>query len=311
MSVSPVAPFQRKVGGAASKFDRLGRRKIWSLSMKILSAGAVAVVLTPLFLVIYQAILLGGSVISFSFFTSLPPLACSPQPGVSCAAGGVANGIQGTLIVVGLASLIAIPIAVVAAIYLVEYDVRRSGSIVSFAADVLTGVPSIIVGMFIYAILVIYYPQIVFSVVAGSFALAVLMIPIITRTSEEALRTVPHSMREAALALGIPKWRTSLQITLVAALPGVVTGCLFGVMRAAGETAALLLTLFGSQRFFQGLTEPAAALPLQIYVYGTSPYLNWQQLAWGATLVLIGLVLVLSVISRLVLDRLARRMRGG
>jgi len=223
----------------------------------------------------------------------------------------VGSAIQGTLILVGLATAISVPVGLGAAIYAVEFRSRFLGLAISFTADVLTGVPSIIAGVFIYAYFVIYDPSIVFSTITGALALSVIMIPIVTRTCEEALRTVPHAVREAALALGISRWRTTLQIVVTTALPAIVTGILLSVMRASGEAAPLLFTAFGSRLGFQGFNNPINALPLLIYNFAESPYHNWIDLAWGAALILIILILITSVISRLVVQRMVHRMQGG
>ena len=293
------------------RFDRLGRRKAFSLGMTVLTGVAVLIILIPLGAVIYQAASFGAAVISPGFFVEEPPIPCTPVNGIVCAPGGIGPAIQGTLILIALASAVAIPIGVLAAIYIVEFGRQRPiAQVISSAADVMSGVPSIVAGVFIYALFVTYYPRIVFSAISGSLALAFLMIPIVTRTSEEALRTVPNSVREAALALGISKWKISLRIVLVATLPGVLTGALLAVARAAGEAAPLLLTAFGNPRFAQGLDQPIDAMPILIFQFATSPYHNWQALAWGAALILILLVLLLSVISRAVLARISRRMGG-
>ncbi|MCI4372256.1 MAG: phosphate ABC transporter permease PstA [Thermoplasmata archaeon] len=294
------------------KFDRSARRKLWSHTMTVLAGLCALVALIPLASVIYQAAVLGGPVLSVDFLTANPPSPCSPVVGQPpCAVGGIGSAIQGTLILVGLATAISVPIGLAAAVFAVEYRGRFLGLAISFTADVLTGVPSIIAGVFIYTYFVIYYPVIVFSALTGALALSVIMIPIVTRTCEEALRTVPHSLREAALALGIPKWRTTLQIVVVTALPAVLTGILLSVMRAAGEAAPLLFTAFGSRLGFQGFNNPINALPLLIYNFAESPYKNWISLAWGAALILIILILIASVLSRLVVNRMVRRMRGG
>ena len=209
-------------------------------------------------------------------------------------------------------SLVAVPVWAGGAIFTVEYGDRYAAArIVGVVADVMSGIPSIVAGVFVYSLILYYAPQIVFSTISGSLALAVLMIPIVTRTSENALRTVPRSTREAALALGIARWKTSLRIALVAALPGVLTGILLAIARAAGEAAPLLLTDAGSFRGFDGFNNQVANMPITIFLFADSPYQNWYQVAWGAALVLILIVLVLSVASRLVLDRMARKMRGG
>lgn len=293
------------------RFERTQRRKWLSVATKILSGLAVVAVLIPLVAVIGEAVVLGGSAFSWQFFTSNPPLPCSPRSGVTCPTGGIAPAIEGTLILIALAALWSVPVGVGAAIFAVEYGDRyRAARIVGFVADVMSGIPSIVVGVFVYSMLVYYAPTIVFSTLSGSFALAVIMLPIVTRTTETAMRTVPRAVREAALALGIARWKTSLRIVFVTALPGVLTGVLLAIARAAGEAAPLLLTDGGSFRGFVGLDQQVAAMPILIFTFADSPYQNWIRLAWGAALVLILLILVLSVVSRLTLERMSRRMRG-
>ncbi len=290
--------------------DHLARRKLWSHIVTVLAGLTVIAVLLPLVSIIYEAFSQGASVISFSFLVSNPPLPCSNIAGVTCPVGGIGPALQGTIILISIAGTISITIGIAAAVYAVEYPGKWFGRAISFTADVLTGLPSIIAGLVIYSYLVLYYPQIVFSAISGTLALSIIMIPIVTRTCEEALRTVPQSVREAALALGIPKWRTNLQIVLVTALPGVLTGALLAVMRGAGEAAPLLFTAFGSPVPYQGLNQPIAALPLMIYEFALSPYSNWIALAWGAVLILVLLILVTSILSRLVILRMTRRMKG-
>ena len=292
------------------RFDRDVRRKIWSWVVAALAGLCVLVVLIPLASVIYEAVQFGFPAFSPSFLTALSPPPCSPVSGAQCQAGGVGPAIQGTLILVGFATLISVPVGVAAATVAVEYRSRLFGLAISFTADVLTGLPSIIAGVCIYAYFVLYDPTVVFSTLTGALALSIIMIPIVTRTCEEALRIVPDSLREAAMALGVPKWRATLQIVLVTALPGVLTGILLSVMRAAGEAAPLLFTAFGSRIFYQGLNHPVNALPLLIYNFAESPYQNWISLAWGAALLLIVMILIVSVLSRLVIRRMVRRMRG-
>lgn len=293
------------------KFDRAVRRKYFSHGMTILSGLTIVAILVPLAAVIYEAAVLGGSVFNVAFFTQGVPYPCSPRPGITCSQGGIAPAIQGTLILIGLASLYAVPLGVGAAIFSVEYGGQRAAArIIGLVADVLSGVPSIVAGIFIYSLILLYDPAIVFSTLSGSLALAVLMTPIVTRTTEEALRTVPNSVREAALALGISRWKTSIRIVFVTALPGVVTGVLLAVARAAGEAAPLLLTDGGSLRGFVGINQQVAAVPIMMFTFATSPYANWIRLAWGAALFLILLILGLSLASRFVLIRLARRVRG-
>jgi len=291
------------------RFDRLGRRKLLSHLATVLSGAAMIVVMIPLVLVLYEAFTLGGSVLSWSFLTSDPPTACSPRAGVACPVGGIGPAIEGTFILIGLAGLLAVPVGIAAAMFSVEYgDKYPAARLVGFVADVLSGVPSIVVGVFVYSLVLLYDPAIVFSTISGSLALAMIMIPIVTRTSEAALRTVPRSMREAALALGIARWKTATRIVLVAAAPGILTGVLLALARVAGEAAPLLLTDGGSFRGFAGFDQQVAALPILIFTFADSPYQNWIAVAWGAALVLILLVLALSIAMRLVLDRIARRM---
>jgi phosphate transport system permease protein len=292
------------------RFDRHARRKAFSHAVTVLAGLSVIAVLIPLASILYEAASFGAPVFSLSFFTQAAPPPCSPAPGRQCAVGGVGSAIQGTLILVALAGLISVVVGVAAAVFATEYRGRGLGRAISFTADVLTGVPSVIAGVFIYAYFVLYDPSIVFSTLTGSLALSVIMIPIVTRTTEEALRTVPNSIREAALALGISKWRATLQIVFITALPGVLTGALLSVMRGAGEAAPLLFTAFGARVFYQGLDKPINALPLLIFNFAESPYQNWIDLAWGAALLLILLILVVNVLSRLVIQRMVRRMRG-
>jgi phosphate transport system permease protein len=294
-------------------FDRATRRKWFSHGMVVLTGLSIVVVATPLIWIIYETVLLGGSVFNVGLFTQGIPYPCTPGHGIVCQQGGLVVPIEGTLILVGLAALYAVPIGIGAAIFSVEYGgQRRWARITGLVSDVLSGVPSIVAGAFVYALLILYEPAIVFSTFAGSLALAVLMLPIVTRACEEALRTVPHSVREAALALGISRWKTSVRIVLVGALPGIVTGVLLGIARAAGEAAPLLLVLGnGCVHPLQGIQAEGCGLPLWIYYGATNPYQNWANLAWAAALILILLILGLSVVSRLVLDRMARRMRGG
>ena len=221
------------------------------------------------------------------------------------AGGGMANSLVGTIILVVLASLFGLPLGIGAGIYLAEYGRGRLATAVRFAADVLTGIPSITIGLFAYAALVV--PFRTFSAIAGGVALGVIMLPVVTRTTEEMIRLVPGSLREAALALGAPRWRVILSIVLPTALGGIVTGALLAVARVAGETAPLLFTAFGNQFWSRSLIQPIAALPLQIFAYAISPYDDWHRQAWAGALVLVSLVLCLSVAARV----LARRPSSG
>jgi phosphate transport system permease protein len=289
-------------------FDRLARRKIFSHVVTVLGGLAVLVVLIPLASVIYTAASRGGSLLlNPAFYVKLPPLPCST---IACQTVGIGPAIQGTLILLGLSGAISTAIGVSAAIFASEYRTHGLGQAISFTADVLTGVPSIIMGVFIYSYFALYDPRLAFSALTGTLALSILMIPIVIRTTEEALRTVPNSLREAALALGMSKWRTTVRIVLATAFPGILTGILLAIMRAAGEAAPLLFTAFGSRLFFSGVNHPVAALPLLIFEFAESSYSNWIAVAWGATLFLIILVLAANVLSRLSIQRMVRRMGG-
>jgi phosphate transport system permease protein len=210
--------------------------------------------------------------------------------------GGIGNAIAGTLILLGLASLMGMPFGIATGIYLAEFGEGRFASLVRFVADTLTGVPSIVVGVFAYTLIVLPMKQ--FSAFAGAVALALIMIPIVTRTTEEMIRLVPTSLREGALALGAPQWRVTLGVVLPAAASGIATGAMLAVARISGETAPLLFTAFGSRFFSFRLDEPVASLTVQIYNYAISPYDEWHAQAWAATLVLMTLILVINITVR-------------
>jgi phosphate transport system permease protein len=259
------------------------------------------VALIPLGLVLWFTIVNGlPSVIHPQFFfnSELPP--CEPScPAVSQA--GVGHAIVGTAIMVGIASLIAVPIGILGGIYLAEYGVARWSSWVRLAADVLVGTPSIAIGLFIYTFLVV--PLHHFSGFSGAVALAVLMLPIVMRTTEGAVSLIPNGLRESGLALGLPRWRVSLQLILPAAAPGVITGALLSVARAGGETAPLLFTAFGAHILSLNPNAAMQALPVTVFRYALLPYKSLQAQAWGAALVLIILVLGINLISRWILRR--------
>jgi phosphate transport system permease protein len=208
----------------------------------------------------------------------------------------MANGMVGSALLIALASVIGIPVGVFGALYLVEFGGGKVSNAVRFAADVLSGVPSIITGMVAYTLLVV--PMKGFSALAGAVALALIMIPIVLRTTEEQLKMVPGSLREASLALGVPLWRTSLKVTLRSAATGVMTGILLAIARIAGETAPLLFTALGNQFWSRKLSEPIAAMPLQIFNFAISPYEDWHQLAWAGALVLVTVMFALSLTAR-------------
>ncbi|HYU53737.1 MAG TPA: phosphate ABC transporter permease PstA [Gemmatimonadaceae bacterium] len=243
----------------------------------------------PLLLILLHLLRKGATSLSLSFFTHMP------RP-VGEAGGGMANAIVGTLVLIGIASAIGLPIGIGAGLYLAEKRTTALAYTVRFLSDVLNGLPSIVIGIFAWEFLV--RPIGHFSALAGGVALGSMMIPLVTRTTEEMLRVVPTSLREAALALGYQKWRTSISVVLRTALGGIATGALVAVARIAGETAPLLFTAFGNQFWSTGLREPIAALPLQIFTYAISPYDEWHQQAWAGALVLITIVLIISIAAR-------------
>ena len=243
----------------------------------------------PLLLILWHLLKKGASSLSLAFFTNMP------KP-VGEVGGGMANAIVGTLIMIGIACAIGLPIGIGSGIYLSEKRSTPLAQTVRFLADVLNGLPSIVMGIFAWEILV--RPAGHFSALAGGTALGAMMIPLVTRTSEEMLRVVPVSLREAALALGYPRWRTSLSVVVRTALAGIATGALVAVARIAGETAPLLFTAIGNQFWSTALREPIAALPLQIFAYAISPYDEWHAQAWAGALVLISIVLIISLAAR-------------
>jgi phosphate transport system permease protein len=272
----------------------LARRRAASGIMIALTLLAAAVAVVPLVVILGYLIKEGAGALSLDFFTHMPRPAGEPG-------GGMANAIVGTLILVGVASVIGLPVGIGAGLYLAEHKGTKLAELVRFLADVLNGLPSIVMGIFAWEFLV--KPLGHFSALAGGAAIGAMMIPLVTRTTEEMVRTVPQSLREAALALGYPRWRTSLQIVLRTALGGIVTGVLVAIARVAGETAPLLFTVMGNQFWSTDLTQPIAALPLQIYTYATGPYDDWHAQAWGAALCLLILKGLLSLTARQVTAR--------
>lgn len=277
--------------------NRRDRRRLKSNAMVALMIAAVVIAVLPLLFILGSLLVHGASSLSLAFFTRVPVPAGETG-------GGVVHAIVGTLIIVGIASLIGVPVGIGAGIYCAEYPGSRMALITRFLSDVMNGTPSIVVGVFAWTLIVARSHH--YSAVAGSAALAMLMIPMVMRTTEELLKLVPNSLREAALALGYARWRTTLSIMLRTALPGIVTGTLLAVARVAGETAPLLFTALGNQYLSFKPNGPMAALPLVVFSYATGPYEEWHRFAWAAALVLIIVVLVLSIAARL-----ATRQRFG
>jgi phosphate transport system permease protein len=272
-------------------------RKLLSSAFVGFCALSVLIALVPLALILFFVITQGIRAVNLDFFTHMPrPVG---EPG-----GGMANAIVGTLIVTGLASLMAVPIGVISGIYMSEYAGTRFASAARFAADTLNGVPSIVIGVFAYGVVVLPFKQ--FSAIAGGFALGVMMIPIIARTTEELLLLVPGAMREGALALGATRARAVFTVVLPAALPGIVTGVVLALARIAGETAPLLFTAFNNRFFTTKLTQPISTLTVQVFTYATGPYEDWHRQAWAGALVLVTIVLLCSLLARFATRRLER-----
>jgi phosphate transport system permease protein len=276
------------------------RRKALSAVFVAFCAGSVLVALVPLGFVLFFVISQGLQSINLAFFTHLP------LP-VGEAGGGMANAVVGTLIVSGLAALMAVPIGILSGIYMAEYTGSRFAGLVRFAADTLNGVPSIVIGLFAYVVAVLPFRQ--FSALAGGFALGVMMIPIIARTTEELLLLVPETLREGALALGATRTRAVFSVVVPAALPGIVTGVVLALARIAGETAPLLFTAFNNRFFSTSLRQPISTLTVQVFTYATGPYEDWHRQAWAGALVLVSIVLGCSLLARLATRRL-ERMHG-
>ena len=269
-----------------------GKRKIVNVLMCTLLVLAAVVALIPLLSVFSYVLSKGLPALDFSFFTKLP------QP-VGEVGGGMANAIVGTGILVGIACLIGIPWGLGIGIYLSEYGRGKYADSVRFATDMLSSVPSIIIGLFVYTVVVL--PMKRFSALAGGIALGILMVPTIARSSEELLKMVPQHIREAGLALGLPRWKVILRVVLRGAMGGIITGIMLAIGRVAGETAPLLFTAFGNRLWHHGLDQPIASLPVQIYTYAISPYDDWHRQAWAGALVLVFVVFITNVITRLVI----------
>ncbi|HEY7172474.1 MAG TPA: phosphate ABC transporter permease PstA [Vicinamibacterales bacterium] len=276
-------------------------RKLVSSLFVAFCGASVLLALIPLALVLFFVISQGVQALNLEFFTSMP------KP-VGEAGGGMANAIVGTLLLTGLGSLFAVPVGILAGVYMSEYAGSRFASAIRFAADTLNGVPSIVIGVFVYGIAVLPFKQ--FSAFAGGLALGIMMIPIIARTTEELLLLVPGTMREGALALGATHARAVFSVVLPAAAPGIVTGVVLALARIAGETAPLLFTSFNNRFFTTDLRQPISSLTVQVFTYAISPYEDWHRQAWAGALVLVAIVLTCSLLARFATRRLQRMARG-
>jgi phosphate transport system permease protein len=275
-------------------------RQFKDVLMRVITFACAVLVVTPLVLVFYHLAKLGFTSMNVAFFTQLP------KP-VGEVGGGMANAIVGTFLLLGQAALIGVPVGVLGGIYLSEYGGSKLNWWIRFAADILNGVPSIVWGIVVYGLMVM--PMHGASALAGGVVLGMMMIPLVMRTTEEVLQLVPHSYREASLALVIDKWKTIVTIVVRTALKGIVTGVLLALARVAGETAPLMFTAFGNLGWAHKLTEPVAALPLQIYEYAKSPYNDWNRQAWAGALVLLVLVFVINIVVRfLTRDRFRQKI---
>ncbi len=275
-------------------------RKAVNGVMLTLTGVCTLVTVSTLFVILGFLLYNGARSLNWAFFTQLPA-----PPGE--AGGGMANAMLGTVQIVGMAAAIGLPVGFLAGVYLAEFEDKTFASVVRYVADLLNGVPSIVVGIMAWTLVVV--PTKTFSGLAGAIALSVMLIPIVTRQTEQFLREVPNSLREGALALGATKWRMIATVAVPAGSKGILTGMILGVARISGETAPLLFTALFNQ-FWGGITQPTASLPVLIYNYATSPYDDWHQQAWAAGLVLIGLVLTANILARLVLARGVSVPRG-
>ena len=268
------------------------RRRVTNVLMLGLTGVAAVLTVVPLLLIFFYLMQAGVTALNLDFFTKLP----AP---VGQTGGGMGNAILGTLLLVGVAALIGLPVAIGAGVFLAEAGTSKFANLVRFVADVMNGIPSIVIGIFVWAWVVVAMGH--FSALAGGVALAIMLVPMVTRTTEEIIRLIPRELREGALALGFTRWRTTIGVILPAAKGGILTGALVALARIAGETAPLLFTAFGNPFWQLGLNEPISALPLQIFQYAISPYDEWHRQAWAGSLVLIALVLVVSLTARLLI----------
>ena len=294
-------PFHTPPEPGGAMLPQQGRQTAWMRAnsawryatnhvVTVLAITSTVLVIAPLVAILIYLLYMGASSLNVAFFTHIP----AP---VGESGGGMANAIVGSAIILAMASLMGIPVGIAAGVYLAEFGRGKMlASAIRFTADVLNGVPSIVMGIAAWVVLVDGHG---FSAFAGSVALAIMMVPTVARTTEEMLVTVPHSIREAALGLGVPKWRMVLSVSLKTASPGIITGCMLAFARVAGETAPLLFTAFGNQFWSFNLGQPIAALPLQIYAYAISPYDEWHRLAWAGSLVLIVMIMAAVTLVRI------------
>ncbi len=280
---------------------RYRRRKFVSALAVILCGLAVVLALTPLAFILFYVLKQGLVALNWDFFTQMP------KP-VGETGGGMANAIVGTIILIAIAAAFAVPVGILTGIHPSEYPRSRMGSAVRFAADVLNGVPSIVIGIFAYTVMVMPFKR--FSALAGGLALGVMMLPIVTRTTEELLRLVPSSLKEGALALGATRSRAVFTVVFPAALPGILTGVLVAIARVAGETAPLLFTAFNNRFWSTSLTQPIGSLTVQVFTYAISPYEDWHRQAWAGAFLLVMMILVFSIAARIAVRRLERMNRG-
>jgi phosphate transport system permease protein len=275
------------------------RRRATDHAATVIAAGLSALVVGTLFAIFAYLVVKGASSLNWTFLTQ------TPKP-VGEAGGGMANCLFGSVLILLIASALGLPVGIGAGIYLAEYGHNRLGQLIRFTADVLNGVPSIVIGLVAYGLVVVTQGH--FSAFSGGVALAIMMVPILTRNTEEMLRLVPQSVREAAFGLGIPQWRTTISITLATARAGIITGIMLAFARVAGETAPLLFTALGNTFWSFSPNQPIAALPLQIYVYANSPYEEWHRQAWAGALLLIIMIVGTTAVVRFVF---LRRMLGA
>jgi phosphate transport system permease protein len=273
---------------------RLRWRKMVSNFMLTLTGVCAFVCVSVLFLILGYLVFNGGTSVNWAFFTKLP----APVGEVG---GGMANAIVGSAKLLLAASLFGVPIGFLGGIYLAEFSGTKVASVVRYSADLLNGVPSIVIGIFAYSLVVLPFKH--FSTLAGAVALGIMMIPITLRSTEEFLSAVPSMLREGAMALGASKWKTISTVIVPAAYRGILTAILLALARVAGETAPLLFTAFGNRFWSQGWTQPTASLPVMIFTYAVSPYDDWHRQAWAAGLVLLGLILIINILARTILSR--------